>query len=169
MSRFHENVPIWINHHGVSISLVPTTFNVSCRRTHQNVYLVINSSSDRKLCPKLRTRDCIESSWFVGKPLYSFKGLDKGWNFVPGPRIIESQILVQRADLLDLFLRQIEVIDLQVLDQSLLLVGLWNDQDVSLGSPSQEDLSRGDLVSRSNAVDQIVLEQRNSVLGLSMV
>ncbi|KAH3666018.1 hypothetical protein OGAPHI_004207 [Ogataea philodendri] len=85
------------------------------------------------------------------------------------PWIVETKILVQRVDLLDLLLGQIEVVDIKVLDQSLPLVGLRNHQDVSLGGPSQKDLGSRDIVCLGNGVDHFVFKQRNVLGGLLMV
>lgn len=80
--------------------------------------------------------------------------------------VVESQSLVKSRDLLELRLLEIEVAHVQVLLESGLGVGLWNDGNAALGDPSEDDLSWGLLVLLSNLGDHLVLEQHWGVGGL---
>lgn len=98
--------------------------------------------------------------------------LDKGWEFVaqPVPWVVKSQSLVQAVDLLDLFVGQGKgLFDLQVLEETFLLGGLWNDGDTTLGGPLQQDVGWGDVVFLSDGLDGVVFEQSLCVQGLFVV
>ena len=61
-------------------------------------------------------------------------------------RVVESQSLVKSRDLFKLRLLKIKVADVQVLLESGLGVGLWNDGNSALGNPAENDLGWGLLV-----------------------
>ena len=81
-------------------------------------------------------------------------------------RVVESQSLVKSRDLFKLRLLKIKVADVQVLLESGLGVGLWNDGDSALGNPAENDLGWGLLVLFGNFGDHLVLEKHWGVGGL---
>ena len=80
--------------------------------------------------------------------------------------VVESQSLVKSRDLLELRLLKVKVADVQVLLESGLGVGLWNDGDSALGDPAEDDLGWGLLVLLGNLGDHLVLEKHWGVGGL---
>ncbi len=80
--------------------------------------------------------------------------------------VVESQSTVKSRDLLELLFLKVEVGDVQILLESGLGVGLWNDGNIALGDPSEDDLSWGLVVLLGNAGDNLVLEERWGIGGL---
>ena len=79
--------------------------------------------------------------------------------------VVEAQTSVKSRNRLDLVIGEVEIADIQVRGQSGLVVGLWNDSDLALSSPSQEYLSWGLAVLVGDLLDGFVLEQKRGVLG----
>lgn len=81
-------------------------------------------------------------------------------------RVVESQVLVQRADGLDLSGLQVPGSDIQVLRQAVWVVALGDDSDVALRGPAQQHLGRGLAMLLSNGLDSGVLEQERGLLSV---
>lgn len=80
-------------------------------------------------------------------------------------RIIESQPAIQPTNRLQLPLLQLKIRNLQILQQSRLVIALGNHSQSALGGPAEKDLSRRLLVRFGDLGDFGVLEEDWRVLG----
>jgi len=78
---------------------------------------------------------------------------------------VELEVLVKSRDLLNLGLLHIPASDLEVLLETVLVVGLGDDSNSTLSGPSEEDLCRGLVVLLGEASDHLVLKEERGVLG----
>lgn len=80
--------------------------------------------------------------------------------------VVEAQVLVQRADRVNLTSFQVKVGDLQVLSQASGVIALGDNSNVTLSSPAQQDLGGSAVVLGSKRSDDSVVEQTGGILGL---
>lgn len=84
-------------------------------------------------------------------------------------RGVESLANVQSGDGVDFFLGEVERDAVEVLLQSVDTVGLGDNNDVSLGAPSQEHLARRHVVLLGGGLDGVNLKERLELLGPGVV
>lgn len=78
--------------------------------------------------------------------------------------VVEPQVLVKTADGLELRVFKIEAAHIQVLRKSALVVGLGNNGNTALSSPSEQNLCGSLAVLLGNALDSLVVEKKRHVL-----
>lgn len=83
--------------------------------------------------------------------------------------VVESKVLVQRAQRFNVGGLQIPSGHVQVLRQAARVVALGDDGDVALGGPAEQHLGGGLAVLLGNRLDGRVVEQQRRVLGLLVV
>lgn len=79
--------------------------------------------------------------------------------------VVEPQVLVDGRDALNLVVGQVEAVDLEVLLETVLAVGLGNDGNAALGGPAEQNLGGGHAVLGGDALDDIVVEEKRGVLS----
>lgn len=84
-------------------------------------------------------------------------------------RVVETEVLVQTVDGVDLGLVQTPCGDIQVLSKTARVVTLGDHSNVPLRSPAQQNLSRGLAMLRGGRCDDVVLEQSGRALGRAHV
>jgi hypothetical protein len=74
-------------------------------------------------------------------------------------RVIESDILVQSTDLLDILGRKVETIAIQVLHLTFWIRGFRNDSETALSGPSKKYLSRTLVILLRTFIDYWLIEE----------
>lgn len=79
-------------------------------------------------------------------------------------RVVEAEASVESADGLDLILSKVEAADVKVLSKTVLVVGLGDNGNTTLSSPSQQDLTSRLVVLVGNLLDDLVVEEKRGVV-----
>lgn len=78
--------------------------------------------------------------------------------------VVEAETSVKAADGLNLVLSKIEAADVEVLGETVLVVGLGDNGNTTLGGPSEQDLASRLVVLVGDLLDNLVVEEKRGVV-----
>jgi hypothetical protein len=78
--------------------------------------------------------------------------------------VVEAETSVEGTDGLNLVLGKVEAADIKVLGKTVLVVGLGNNGNTTLGGPSEQDLAGRLAVLVGNLLDSLVVEEERGVV-----